>query len=49
MMSYRYRIESDNRDPQGNPSLLQLGRIGATSLSEALDAIICMAPRWSAL
>ena len=45
MMSYRYRIESDNRDPQGNPSLLQLGRIGSASLSEALDAIICMAPK----
>ena len=45
MMNYRYRIESDNRDPQGNPSLLQLGRIGAASLSEALDAIVCMAPK----
>ena len=45
MMNYRYRIESDNRDPQGNPSLLQLGRFGAASLSEALDAIICMAPK----
>ena len=45
MMNYRYRIESDNRDPQGNPSLLQLGRIGATQLSDAVDAIICMAPK----